>query len=659
MAQALLVACALLVANFLPGYALARALRTPRSVALALGPAITLTVVGAISLAFHFAGVRWSFVSFTGALAVLVGLAYLCSFALRLDRWPLPERSRRTAGSVALAVAVLIIPLLLTVDFGLPSSQADPMYHYNAIRAIVHHGDASMLGAMQANYGLQTISTSYPATWHAILALLGESVNPVLSSHVFAYVVIPILWCLSLLFLARVVLPAPSAALVPLVATLLVSFPTFLALSRGFWPNVLAIAQIPAVFGVIVVAWRQANSSAARMRDVVAYGLLIMGMLAGLGLTHPSAVFSVVWALIPAALYAVVRVFGANVSARRRRRVLLAAVGLVAFAALLISPATVRGYIFRKHPRNWNTSERLATLADALGDLPLIVPIGAAAGIVVVVIVLVYALRVAWRIPSLRWVVLAWLAQWPLIFGAYVNGNVFSYAAGIWYHDPHRLLAVQTIFTSLILGALFGRLSRRKLWRSGVVVLTIATLAQVAVVRGPSQPPIGEGKMMTQSDFEFFTQLDRYVPAGAVVLGDPASGLGYAPVYSGIDTTHTQVNRTMVDRDGTYLAQYFDQLHEDPLLCSILEHYGVTYFYQVDDFVFQKRARSVRWPGLYGVDTSLGFEKVATTDRGTLWRITACRDVTPIEWWDTPSRRTGLISEQMIEEKSRQMPERG
>ncbi|AJC70456.1 hypothetical protein X956_02625 [Trueperella pyogenes TP8] len=661
MGHSLLAALALLALSIVPGYVFARALRVPRQLAFFVSPAVTLLLVGVISLIFHVVGVRWSLLSFGLALAGSAGGGYFVTMvrALRFECWPPIEPvTRRQVAFITAAIAILVVPMLINVDFGLPSSAADPMYHYNAIRAIAHHGDASILGAMQANYGIQTIPVHYPATWHALVSLLGAT-SPVIASHAFAYLVIPILWVLALSFLARVSLPAHSAVYVPLLATVLVSFPTFLTLARGFWPNALAISQIPTVLAVIVLAWRHLRAHPRILvGDVVKCAVVILGLLGGLGLTHPSAVFSVVWALIPAALYAVVRAWGSH-SASERRRVLLAAAGLVLFGVALTCPATVRGYIFRKHPRTWHTGERLDALRGMLADQPLVVPVVGAIGLIAVVIALAYAVRAAWRLPSLRWVVLAWLAQWLLVFGAYVNGNVFAYAAGIWYHDPHRLLSVQSIFTALILGALFARRTRRRVRQFGVVAVgLLASLAQFLVGWSPSQPPIGAGKMMTASDFDFFTHLDRHVARDALVLGDPASGLGYAPVYSGVDTVFTQVNRTAADHDGTYLAKYFDQIHADPTVCSILQRYGINYFYQVDEFVFQKRQRTERWPGLYGVDTSVGFDHVVSTERGTLWKISACGEGTAIPWWDTVSRRTPLVSERTLERKSQEMPAR-
>ncbi|MDP9806005.1 hypothetical protein J2S70_000587 [Trueperella bonasi] len=656
-------ALALLVLNVAPGYALARAVRIPRRIAVASAGALSLAVVGLLSNVYHFCAIAWTLGSFaTGATSLVffgVILSRLIPSFLPTD-WQEcapPGRYRMFAYVVPLlAVAILVVPILMRVDLSLPSSQADPMYHYNALHAIGYHQDASMFGAMQANYGINTIPTNYPAVWHAVLALINPQA-PALASHVFAYLVLPILWVGSITFLGRVVLGS-AGVLTPLVAAVFPHFLTFLSLARGFWPNALAYAHIPAVLGIIVLAWRQIAGTEADWSRFGGYVTLVLVMVVGIGLTHPSAVFSVLWLLLPTALHVAYHAVRAGLSGTRRR-VFIACLGFLVLALALCANPNVWGYIIREHPRNWDTTERIATLAAQLSVGPGVVWVLAIIVAVVTLAVTTLGTRALWPMGNMRWIIAGWCAQWLLVFGAYVNGNPFANLAGIWYHDPNRLLAVQTIPSAIILVALLSRLTR-------TIRATIVCSAALAVAAGgiqwgafaaASQPPIGAGKMMTRADFEFFASLDDYVEPGAVVLGDPATGLGYAPLYSGVDVVFTQVNRTAADHDGTYLVTHVDDIAHDPHICRILARYGIEYFYQTEDFTFQKRQRSERWPGLYRVDASKGFTKVADTERGTLWKFTAClhpgQDLPPrIDWWDVVARRTPLSTEEIFAVKS-------
>ena len=56
---------------------------------------------------------------------------------------------------------------------------------------------------------------------------------------------------------------------------------------------------------------------------------------------------------------------------------------------------------------------------------------------------------------------------------------------------------------------------------------------------------------------------------------------------------------------------------------------GITHFYEEEDGAYYNFMRSSRSPGLYGVDTSTGFELVDAGGTAKLWKITACGDVTP------------------------------
>ena len=56
---------------------------------------------------------------------------------------------------------------------------------------------------------------------------------------------------------------------------------------------------------------------------------------------------------------------------------------------------------------------------------------------------------------------------------------------------------------------------------------------------------------------------------------------------------------------------------------------GITHFYEEEDGAYYNFMRSTRNPGLYGVDTSSGFELVDAGGTAKLWKITACGDITP------------------------------
>ena len=633
-------AAGIAAACYLPGFVTARAGGASRAVALVLAPALSFAAVGLGGIAAHAAGIRWGWPVFLGAAAFLAGVCALgrrgmapVNAAWESLRDRAVDRPRRL--SLVLAALFLIAPILALIDPNVPSSQADPMFHYNGVNAIVHTGDASALSAMGWNYGVSAAPATYPVVWHALLALFGNS-HILLASHAFAYVVIPIVWLVGMDAFVRAALPGrPRAGVAaPIVGAILPYFPNFMTVARGFWPNAIAVAVIPAIYAVGILAVR---SLPMRARDAVAPVTLIVVAGVGMGLAHPGAVFAALWPLVPIA--GALIVVGTVRGMRERSRiwavlaVLSAAVLLV--GGLLTLHPRVQLFLARPHPRSWNTAERLNTLREQLADVPVALVVAGVIGVVIAVAAVVFVARSAWRVSEGRWLLVAWLAQWLIVFGAYVDGNVFSDIAGIWYHDPKRAMAIQTIFTAPLIALALEQWVRG--WRFGVVVLASFLIGGGlrASLYADARPPIGHDKIIdSRAEIELLSSLDKLVPPDSVILGDPTTGIGYGPAYSRIGVVFPQVNYRAKDPDADYLRQNFASL--DPKVCEILHTYGIGYYYSDAPLLFQKKDRAQTWPGLYGATN--GLEEIASTGGGTLWKITGCGPIQPTNWWANPHR---------------------
>lgn len=657
------LAAAIAGAVVLPGYLVARGLGAARAVALALGPGVTFAVVGFAGIGTHAAGVRWGwlvFLTMTAIAAVLAGvagrlggLAPLNTAWQRIgaDAWE--ENPQRRAAlervrwaSLVVAAAFLILPVLWIAAPNLPSTQADPMFHYNGVNIIAATGNASMFEAMGANYGIGVAPASYPIIWHAILALFGTG-NIMPATHAFAFIVLPIIWLVSLDFFTRAALPRhPHAwAIAPVVGVILPYFPNFMSVSRGFWPNAIGLAVLPAIYGLSILMIH--TIPFGRIREVLTPLALLLVAGIGMGFAHPGAVFATLWPLLPLIVIAVP--LGTWRGYRTGSRAWFTVAGLAALAlatgVVLTRHPHVQRFLGRKHPRSWDTAERLAMLSRELSNIPLALIVAAAVFGVVALAVIVLAVRAAWRVPEARWIVVAWFAQWLIVFGAYVDGNVFSAVAGIWYHDPKRAMAVQTVFTTVLLALLISAWVRRR----GRAVLAFATVVAVSLGVGSvlrlgtvwddARAPIGpQHPIDSLAEVAVLERLDSLLPAGSVVLGDATTGLGYAPSYSRVNVVFPQVNRRHSDVQGRYLWENFHDIHTDPRVCAILRAHGIGYYYEDTPIVYQKKDRAETWPGLYGVETSRGFTKLATSDGGTLWRIDTCGPIPEPHWWDVAAR---------------------
>ena len=354
------------------------------------------------------------------------------------------------------------------------------------------------------------------------------------------------------------------------------------------------------------------------------------------------------WPLVPVAAFVIVvgLVRGIRDKSKFWLRTAVGASAAAGGVSVLLLHPRVQLLLSRQHPRSWDTAERLATLSSELANMPLAIIIGAVVMGIAALALIGYGIVVAWRVREARWIVVAWFAQWLIVFGSYVDGTIFSSIAGIWYHDPKRAMAIQTIFTTAILALLIDRWIQARprhattiLVGTVVATLAIGTILRAGTVYQDARPPIGPTEIIdSREEIALLKDLDDLIPEGSVIIGDATTGLGYAPSYSRVNVVYPQVNYRSLDVNGLFLRENFHDIHTDPYVCQILTEYGIGYYYEDDPLVYQKRDRSDTWPGLYDVDTSRGFTKIAETDGGTLWRIDACGPMEEPDWWDLDAR---------------------
>ena len=181
----------LLAAVYVPGFLAMRSAQFSVVVSLVVAPAITFVIVGVGGIVLDLLGIPWNLASFIVTSLLAVGLAYgLGKLAdpgqvRRADVGISPATARRLAWSFGLALAFLILPILWIADPVTPSTQADPLFHYNGVNAVVETGSASMITAMAPQYGIQAVNAVYPTVWHGLLALFGSG-SIMAANHAFA-----------------------------------------------------------------------------------------------------------------------------------------------------------------------------------------------------------------------------------------------------------------------------------------------------------------------------------------------------------------------------------------------------------------------------------------------------------------------------------------
>ena len=683
---------ALLAILYLPGMLILRLADVRWNLSLGFAPAVSCGVAGVGGIVLdllHIPWGIWSFLGVIGAVALLVALYWLILHRTGQEGRTLggvvtgpvwSVRSRLVAGA-AVAVAVLFhwVPVLVVVDPSFPSSFTDPMFHYNGINAVMNTGNASMFGGMNWNHGLRVLDVTYPAVWHALASLVAVPGTVVEAAHALSYLVTPVVFLIGMTSLGAEVFPRRRLMIVltPLVAAGFVAFPDYMSVGKSFWPNALALALFPGVLAMGAAAVFDLARGRLSQNWVRYIGsiLILLAGAAGMVLAHPTFIFTPLWVCAPGVVVMLVRLVRRLWRVWSRRRVVLAALLSATLTAIVLvgvlSHPQVQASLSRPVIGEW--SGFLPRLTSALVLWPTTPnPLVLTALALFYGSVTLLGIAVATRSRRSRWVLAAWVMQALLILGVYFPIPILSSISGIWYSDVYRLFAIQIVFLALLLPmalsmlwesadeqgeespvtwparlAPLQRVAGRPLVRAGIALFLVTHLSlgmflSWRAAYAPAAPSIGERAIIgSEAELELLGNLDELVPEGAVVLGDPLSGVGYSPVLSDVDSVFTQVSTRALDTDGVFLAQHFADIHGDPRVCEVLRHYGIMYYYEDAPVRYEGELRDSDLTGLYGVDTSQGFTEVASAGDATLWRIDACGEIDPREdWWDDRWRGT-------------------
>ena len=141
---------------------------------------------------------------------------------------------------------------------------------------------------------------------------------------------------------------------------------------------------------------------------------------------------------------------------------------------------------------------------------------------------------------------------------------------------------------------------------------------------------LGKPGMATTGELAMLRRMRSTTPEDALVVGDPIAGEAYVELLGGRKAVFPQLSAVNQDGDSqNVLTKHFNEIHTNPQVCEVVRKLGITHYYQEQDGQYYNFARSSRFPGLYNVDTSTGFELVDRGDTAVLYRITACGDVEP------------------------------
>lgn len=680
---------------WVPGFPVALVLRVPRALSLAVAPLLSLAMICLAAIAAPMAGMTWG--PLPAALTVVVTWIVIGGGRLGLDalrrRRSRPAvshpasaaeaatsddggegadgtdhadapaavratpRSRRGRSLRDLATSVDVLTLAATAlasllmarhvrnIIGRPdalSQTFDNIFHQNAVRWILDHGNASSLHllAMTASPG---DSTFYPAAWHDTVSLVLESTGSTdipVATNALALTACALIWTTGMIALIRAALPSSlERAGIVIGAVLTASFPTFPILFLHFgvlYPNLLGLCLLPAMAVILLRVVGLATRTRLSWPATVAIGLL--GAIS-LSLAHPNVSMTLMVMAIPITLAATGRAVARALSGRVRggwiAPAVLAALALGAYAlAAAIWPVI-------RPPEEALTWPPVMSETQALGQAIAMNPLFGwaawsltalfGAGLYASIRHRAWALPLAWGVVVFLWLA---VASWP-------EGEARTALVGVWYNDPYRIAAVlaipaipiATLGTAHALRSVAELFPRRRataaLALSVVAVLVLFPVTQRSArmdhavdVAAGSYRLSDDSQLLTSDEMALIQRMPELVPPDTVVIVDASNGGSLLYAYTGIRTTtlHTLEHR---DADDRMFEEHLDEAATDPAVCRAVRAEHATYVLDLGDQ--QVNHTHFPRPGYEDLASAPGFTEVAHEGpSATLYRIEAC-----------------------------------
>lgn len=250
----------------------------------------------------------------------------------------------------------------------------------------------------------------------------------------------------------------------------------------------------------------------------------------------------------------------------------------------------------------------------------------------------------------LLWPIWSYLLFALLVFVAYgPDWTARTWIVGPWFNDGRRIMEPMSVALVPLLTVGFGWVAgwavnlwnmrlgpgtvAQQRWVSWAVGAALilgsgfgAMDARILAARAVLDPQqLGKSGMADQETLDLMRELPHLIPEDAVVLGDPQAGAMYSQVIGQRWAYFPQLSLLNADRDTQgIIVNDFRYLTSDPQVCEAIATAGITHYLERPDGAYYGRLRSDRMPGVYGVDTSVGFELVASAGQTRLYEITAC-----------------------------------
>lgn len=661
-----------LVLFLVPGGAVIAMLRVRGFAAVALIPAISVSIISVSAIVGPWLGLPWGWwVPAIGTILVLAALFLLRRLipALRTDRAGDTVGAERgllrwgLLGALVGAVAITVRFLIAVPNLGAITQNYDTVFHLNAVRYVLDAGNASSWFVGEFVRPTAPAPAFYPGAWHALVSLVVQlsGTSIAVATNVVWLATAAVLWPLSLLLLTRA-LVGPRTVVLAAAGVLAASFSAFpyLLLYYGTaYPNALSNALVPTGVALVLLLLRQGRSP--MLSAPIAATLLIL-YLPGQALSQPNGVFSIVFLLTPLLLLLVVRWlrtgFDASPFHGAKRLIGLLAV-IVIGAVVLFSNPTIRGLFHWSHPKSMSFIEALWR-SFLQFPLPTWVPA------IILTLLLLAGLYVLARSDQRKWMIFSFALTILVYALAVGSNNAFGNALiAPWYGNPDRLAALMPIFgvplAAVGLSWLCTEVLRTPVrWRpwtaaddggpgevrrapvpiSAVVpatailaalLLTAAspTLWQMnvrlaAAYEVPATPD--PAKQLDTDELALLEQLDQYTTEDAVLANNPWNGSSLAVALADREVLYPYMSMSTLDEDRELLSFRLDAIGTSPAVCAAAQRLGVTHLLDFGNELITpaKNANAKQYPGIEAAAESGAFELVTGVGHAQLYKLTEC-----------------------------------
>lgn len=626
----------------LPGMALFWAARLRGLALVAAAPVGSIATIGLAALILGLLEIRWSVLSFAGALGIMLVGAFVARIICASGRVVelAPRVSSRTLISIGVLIGATFTMWRLASYIADPvaiSQTNDAVFHLNAIRFISESGSASSLDVN----GFMGGSNFYPAGWHAFVSLVmfTTGVDVPLAVNASTLVIGGVVWTLGIAWLARVIFKSNVVGAVSgVLAGAFQTFPMLMFQWGVLYPNALSIALIPASLALVFCLreWASRGSSGWRLgwRAYVMSFLIVMVVMAALALAQPAA-------LIPWGLIVCIAVTSRLWEMKDRSVVLRLAVAAAMWLALFSLWWQLSRSTSGSH---WSPfRDKYAVFLDILFNGHMLIPFAFGLSLFMLA-----GLAVSSITPSLRWLVAAWLALSALYVASAAVGVPFvrDGILGAWYADPYRLAALTPIIVvplaafgvvTVVRWLMAGFARERSVNRLGTssVAAAIVIMVVIVMLRPVAMPVVAAQRFETQpayaiSDDSYLSLDEREllgllvddVPADARVIANPSTGSGFGYMLTGLDVFPSTWSPPQ-SAEWQVIADSLREASSDPAVCLALQSYGDPQ-YVLDFGPGEWGGGRYEARGMTDFEGQIGFELIRAVGDASLWHISAC-----------------------------------